>query len=387
MSGFWIHARLVCVPLCSITLIAAVASTASGQTPTPELVDNNLAVRIQASGLNSPTSMAFFSASEFFVLEKASGRVVRGGGMMSEAVLDLPVNSASERGLLGIALHPDFPRNAGVYLYWTESSTGADSSQLAEVPQLGNRVDRFVWDGRRLTHEKNLIRLRALQEDANQPARGNHDGGILRFGPDQKLYIYMGDNGRRGQMQNLPDGPGPMGNQPDDQFGGPEPDNAHLTGVILRLNDDGTAPSDNPFFRAGALRGGEVGANLQKVFAYGIRNGFGMAFDPESGRLWEAQNGDDSFTEINQVNSGENLGWVQVMGHGRSAVWSAAGSVAPHKHRHDPRAGSCASLHDLRERKRIRYGAQWRGGSPASYVTSEHRRRPRTPSGERIAAI
>jgi hypothetical protein len=150
--------------------------------------------------------------------------------------------------------------------------------------------------------------------DANQPLRGNHNGGVLRFGPDRKLYVFMGDNGRRGQLQNLPDGPGPAGNLPDDQFGGPEPDNAHLTGMILRLNDDGTTPTDNPFYHAGALRGGEAGANIQKLFAYGIRNGFGMAFDPFSGHLWDAQNGDDSFTEINRVEPGANLGWVQIMG-------------------------------------------------------------------------
>jgi hypothetical protein len=188
---------------------------------------------------------------------------------------------------------------------------------------LGNRVDKFIWDGSTLTQDANLIHLRAFQEDAGQPPRGNHDGGVIRFGPDGKLYIYMGDNGRRGQMQNLPDGPGcitppctgiPQGNLPDDQFGGPEPDNAHLTGVILRLNDDGTTPSDNPFVLAGTVRGGEAGANLQKVFAYGIRNGFGMAFDPFSGKLWEAQNGDDSFTELNLVEQGINLGWIQIMG-------------------------------------------------------------------------
>jgi glucose/arabinose dehydrogenase len=260
--------------------------------------------------------MAFLGNNDLLVLEKASGHVKRvvDGVIQPLPALDLPVNSASERGLLGIALHPAFPANPGVYLFWTEGSTGADSSALEEVPLLGNRVDRFIWNGATLTLDHNLIQLRAFQADMDQPLRGNHDGGILRFGPDGKLYIYMGDNGRRGQMQNLPDGPGPSGNQPDDQFGGPEPDDAHLTGVILRLNDDGSTPLDNPFVLAGATRGGEAGANLQKVFAYGIRNGFGMAFDPFSGRLWEAQNGDDTFTELNLVEPGANLGWVQIMG-------------------------------------------------------------------------
>jgi aldose sugar dehydrogenase len=289
------------------------------------LVDSNLSIRVVATNLEAPTTMAFLGSNDFLILEKNSGRVrrVMDGIVQTNPVLDLVVNSASERGLLGIALHPDFPNNPGVYLRWTQSSSNADSGSLADVPLLGNRVDRFVWNGSTLAFDRNIIQLRAFQADAGQPLRGNHNGGPISFGPDRKLYIYFGDNGRRGQMQNLPDGPGctnppcadiPSGNLPDDQFGGPEPDNAHLAGVVLRLNDDGSAPRDNPFYRAGANRGGEAGANLQKVFAYGIRNGFGMAFDPLSGNLWEAQNGDDSFTEINLVDSGANLGWVQIMG-------------------------------------------------------------------------
>ena len=92
------------------------------------------------------------------------------------------------------------------------------------------------------------------------------------------------------------------------------PDNAHLTGVVLRLNDDGTTPKDNPFFQLGRRIGGEVGANIQKIFAYGIRNSFGMAVDPRSGDLWNQENGDDSFDEINRITAGQNNGWVQFMG-------------------------------------------------------------------------
>ncbi len=87
----------------------------------------------------------------------------------------------------------------------------------------------------------------------------------------------------------------------DDQFGGPEPDDAHLTGVILRLNDDGATPEDNSFFKVGRERGGEVGANIQKVCAYGGRNSFGMAFDPLSGNLFTKENGADRFCASGSV--------------------------------------------------------------------------------------
>jgi aldose sugar dehydrogenase len=280
----------------------------------PSVVDPNLAVRTAASGLDQPISMAFIGPNDMLVLEKATGKVQRVvNGVVQSTVLDLPVNSASERGLLGIALHPQFFVGGRVYLFWSESSTGEDSVELAEVPLLGNRVDRYVWNGTTLTFERNILRLRSFQADAGQPLRGNHDGGVLRFGPDGKLYVIDGDTGRRGQLQNLVNGPFGPG-IPDDQFGGPEPDDSHLTGVILRLNDDGTAPSSNPFFAAGEALGGEVGANVQKIFAYGLRNSFGMTFDPVSGDLWEQENGDDSFTELNRAEPGFNSGWVQIMG-------------------------------------------------------------------------
>jgi glucose/arabinose dehydrogenase len=303
--------------LCAAVLVATAQGTARAQAG-PTMLHPRLDVRTVVSGLNQPTSMAFLGPNDILVGEKSTGRVQRVlDGVVQGAVLDLAVNSSSERGLLGIGLHPDFPANRGVYLYWTESSTGADSNNLAEVPLLGNRVDRFVWDGSTLTFDRNLISLRAFQADAGQPLRGNHDGGVIKFGPDGKLYIFIGDVGRRGWMQNLPCGPTatcPGPTVPDDQFGGPEPDDAHLTGVILRLNDDGSTPTDNPFFAVGAAMGGEAGLNIQKVFAYGLRNSFGMAFDPVSGDLSLEQNGDDSFTELGRVEPGMNGGWVQIMG-------------------------------------------------------------------------
>ena len=288
--------------------------TATAQADDPIMLHPRLAVQTVASGLVTPVSLAFLGEDDLLVLEKNTGKVQRVvDGTVQSTVLDLAVNFGSERGLLGIAPHPDFPTNPGVYLYWTEISTLEDTPVLSQTPLLGNRVDRFVWDGSTLSFDQNLIRIRALQQDADQPQRGNHDGGVIAFGPDEKLYIVVGDVGRRGQLQNLVDGPFGPG-QPDDQFGGPQPDDAHLTGVILRLDDDGDTPSDNPFFDAGAAMGGEVGENIQKIFAYGLRNSFGMAFDPISGDLWEQENGDDTFSELNRVEPGFNSGWVQIQG-------------------------------------------------------------------------
>ena len=300
--------------LAAAIVAALAAAGGQAQSPLPTLVDSNLAIREVTPHLANPIGIAFLGPADLLVLEKDTGKVQRVvGGAVTGTVLDLAVNFASERGLLGIALHPQFAVNGFVYLYWTESTTGADTDDLAAVPLLGNRVDRFRWNGSSLTLDRNLIKLRAFQADAGQPLRGNHDGGVIRFGPDGKLYIVIGDNGRRGQLQNLVDGPFGPGID-DDQFGGPEPDDAHLTGVILRLNDDGSTPTDNPFFAAGATLPGQVGANVQKIFAYGLRNSFGMAFDPVSGLLWEQENGDDSFSELNIAEPGFNSGWVQIMG-------------------------------------------------------------------------
>jgi glucose/arabinose dehydrogenase len=294
---------------------------AAAQVPPASVVDPKLEVRTVATGLTQPVQMQFIKDNEFWVLEKPTGqvkRIVDGGA--PQVILDLTVNSNSERGLLGITLDRDFRHNGTVFIYWSETTQAADNAVGDAVPLLGNRLDRFHWNGTALTYEKTIHRGRALQDDVSNRAnpavpvfRGNHNGGVLRTGPDGKIYLQVGDTGRRGQLQNLFDGPFGEGIA-DDQFGGPDIVNDHLTGVILRLNPDGTTPRDNPFWKVGAERGGQVGANLKKIYAYGLRNGFGMAFDPFSGDLWEQENGDDSFSEINRVEAGFNSGWTQVMG-------------------------------------------------------------------------
>jgi glucose/arabinose dehydrogenase len=282
----------------------------------PVMFDKHLAVRTVVDGLVQPTSMAFLGHHDLLVLQKNSGQVwrVKHGVRLPDPVLDLAVNSVGGRGLMGIAVHPEFPAKPYVYLYWTESTTGADSNVATETPLLGSHIDRFVWNGSTLSFDKNLIDVRAA--DGVRPSPGLY-GGVIAFGPDGKLYIMVGDVNRRGHLQNLDCGP-PLPERPagdcSDPIGGESGSNPvaeRLTGVILRLEDDGSTPTDNPFYCVASEHDGEL---IQKIFAYGIRNSFGMTFDPVSGELWATDNADDTFDEINRVTPGMNSGWIQFFG-------------------------------------------------------------------------
>ena len=246
------------------------------------LKDPKLHLKELVSGLSQPTAMAFIGLGDILVLQKADGRVRRviNGVLQPGHVLDVAVNDASERGLLGIAIHPNFPSTPFVYLYFTQSDTSNDTSGSAAA--LANRVYRYSWNGSALISPSLILDLPVTPGP-------NHNGGTMTFGPDGKLYVVIGELNRNGQLQNF--------------SSGPAPDN---TGVIFRVNDDGSAPNDNPFFA--------LGGNLAKYYAYGVRNSFGLAFDPITGELWDTENGLTSYDEINVVLPGFNSGWEQIMG-------------------------------------------------------------------------
>jgi glucose/arabinose dehydrogenase len=245
--------------------------------------DPNLKVETVVTGLSSPTSMAFIDNTNMLVLEKSGQvRLVSNGVLQVKPVLQVSVATESERGLLGISILNSTRtgttaanNNKFVFLYYTESKGG---------PR--NRVYRYEWNAQNqnLTNPTLILDLPALPGP-------NHNGGKLVIGPDHYLYAVIGDLNHRSKLQNTKDGP-----DPDD------------TSVILRVNlTDGSPAKDNPFIN-------DANTAMHKYYAYGVRNSFGITFDPITGNLWQTENGPDVYDEINVVKPGFNSGWIQVMG-------------------------------------------------------------------------
>ncbi len=235
--------------------------------------DSNLKVESMVSGLSSPTSMAFLDNHNILVLEKDGNvRLVSNGQLQPQPVLQVSVDTKSERGLLGIAV---MNNSKAVFLYYTYSQGGGE---------LRNRVYRYEWNGQTLVNPKLILDL------PGQPGP-NHDGGKLSIGPDNYLYAIIGELRHNGKLQNIKDGP-----DPDD------------TGVIFRVNPaDGSPVENNPFAN-------DSNQAMHRYYAYGIRNSFGIGFDPITGNLWETENGEDTYDEINLVKPGFNGGWKIIMG-------------------------------------------------------------------------
>ena len=253
--------------------------------------DPNLKVETLVTGLSSPTSMAFIDKNDILVLEKdGQVRLVLNGILQGRPVLQVPVDTESERGLLGIAIMNSTKsgnatiannnNNKFVFLYYTESKDG----------QLRNRVYRYNWD----EQKQNLVNPTLILDLPALPGP-NHDGGKLIIGPDHYLYAVIGDLNHRGKLQNIKNGP-----DPDD------------TSVIFRIDpNDGSAANDNPFI---SNNNNNANTAMSKYYAYGVRNSFGITFDPITGYIWDTENGETTYDEINIVRPGFNSGWIQVMG-------------------------------------------------------------------------
>jgi aldose sugar dehydrogenase len=252
----------------------------------PILKDPSLKVEKVIDGLDFPTSMAFLGPNDMIVLEKAKGTVQRivNGTMQDHPLLDVPVNHKGGRGMLGVtvAAHNNSRPNF-VFLYFTQSSNSQDSNNL--TGELGNRLYRYELKDNKLVDPKLLLSISALSSKMD----GGHNGGKLLLGPDQHLYLIVGDlRERKTKAQNNQTGPPPDG-----------------TSVIYRLTQDGNPAPGNPFGK---------NAPVNKFFAYGIRNSFGFDFDPVTGNLWDTENGPNYGDEINLVEPGFNSGWKRQQG-------------------------------------------------------------------------
>lgn len=260
----------------------------------PILNDSKLKVQTVFKGLQLPTTMAFLGPNDILVLEKEKGTVDRivNGNLLAKPLLKVSVASEVERGMLGIAISKNKIGNGHtfVFLYYTEKLTGSSESSTKsdekiktdEQSEVANRVYRYEFVNGMLVNPKLLLDLPATPGP-------RHNGGAIIIGPDNNLYIPIGDlDGHNTQAQNVEDGGPPDG-----------------TGGILRITQDGKPVGEG-------IIGQSSPAN--KYFAYGIRNSFGLDFDPVTGKLWDTENGPSYGDEINLVEPGFNGGWLQVQG-------------------------------------------------------------------------
>jgi len=255
----------------------------------PTLKDDNLEVEKIADGLDIPTSMAFLGPNDLLVTEKETGKVIHivDDQIQDTPALDVAVANSIERGLLGIVTAEQPDGKIFVFISYTESGNDEDSSDVEDnVEPEGNRLYRYEYVDGQLINPVLLIDLTATPEND----RGEHNGGKIRIGPDNNIYYIVGEvGGHRTQAQNIEDGQEPNG-----------------LGGVLRITQDGKIVKGEPIF------GDE--SPLDLYYAMGIRNSFGMDFDPVTGNLWDTENGPDTGDEINLVFPGFNSGWSLIQG-------------------------------------------------------------------------
>ena len=237
--SFFIHKifRAGCAAfLLALTLSGSAANLRAATLP-PGFTETQV-----ASGLANPTAMAFAPDGRLFVaLQGGALRVIKNGALLATPFISLSVNASGERGLLGVAFDPDFANNNFIYLYYTTSAS-----------PIHNRVSRFTANGDVALSGSELAILYLENLSAT-----NHNGGALHFGPDGKLYVAVGENAVGSNAQAL----------------------TNRLGKMLRINTDGTIPTDNPFYNTAS------GEN-RAIWTTGLRNPFTFAFQNGTGRLF-----------------------------------------------------------------------------------------------------
>ena len=246
------------------------------------------------TGLSSATAFVQAPDGRFFAAQQGGAlRVVKAGALLTPPMLSLTVDSSGERGLIGVTLHPKFAANAYVYVYYTTAEGGTH-----------NRVSRFTATGDTAGSEQILVELPALS------SAQNHNGGAMHFGVDGKLYVAVGDNNNSATA----------------------PDLANVFGKMLRFNDDGTIPSDNPFVAT-------TSGLAQSIWARGLRNPFTFAVQPGTGRIHINDVGEGTWEEINLGVPGANYGWPASEGPDRLTA-GMTGPLFTYKHSAASPAGS-----------------------------------------------
>lgn len=249
--------------------------------------------RTYVRGLDTPTAMAFVPDGRLFVAgQDGKLRVVKDGQLRSTPFLTVTTQAVGERGLLGVAIHPRFSQNPYVYIYYTVPGNPAHS-RISRF-----RASRTSPDVAEAGSETIILELNNLS------GATNHNGGALQFGRDGKLYVGVGENASSSNSQTL----------------------SNLLGKVLRLNDDGSIPIDNPFYT-------QARGKNRAIYAFGLRNPFTLGIDPKTGAIRINDVGQHTWEEINRGKRGANYGWPAC--EGRCSVTGMTNPIHQYPTRHN----------------------------------------------------
>jgi len=252
--------RLLQFALVSLLVVNAAPGASAATVPT------GFTDAVVASGLNTPTAMALAPDGRIFVCQQGGAlRVIKDGALLPTPFVTVTVDSAGERGLLGIAFDPNFVSNQLVYIYYT-----------ATTPTIHNRISRFTANGDVALAGSETI----IMELPTLSTATNHNGGAMHFGPDGNLYVAVGENANGANAQSL----------------------STRLGKMLRMTSTGGVPPDNPFIN-------QTSGENQTIWALGLRNPFTFSFQRGTTRMFINDVGQNTWEEINDGIAGSNYGW------------------------------------------------------------------------------